>query len=142
MQRTGRERNHLIPFRREICFYSRLQDPLVEDFVPGFGVRFLHFAAYLLHAVGSHEVRVTFVGLVYVDFLELALRVVTSAEVLHLTEDFDHGCKAEDGCFFGIEVYEAFTEAGSVGQVVVSGIEVFFMTGGAILSRCVWLAGV
>lgn len=90
--RTSRERNHLIPFRCEICLYPWLQDLLVEDLVPSFRVRFLHFAAYMFHTAGGHEVRVAFVGLVDVDLLELALRVVASAEILHLRQDFDHGC--------------------------------------------------
>ena len=140
--RTSWERNHLVPFWGEVRLCPRLQDPLVEYFVPSFRVRFLHLAAYLFHAVGSHEVRVAFVGLVNVDLLELALRVVASAEILHLREDFDHGCEAEDGCLFGVEIYEAFAEARPVGQIVASGVEVFFVTGGAILRRCVWLVSV
>ena len=40
---------------------------------------------------------------------------MASAKILHLCEDFDHGCEAEDGYLFGVEVYEAFAEAGTVG---------------------------
>lgn len=131
--RTGRERNHLVPFGRKIRLCPRFQDPLVENLVPGFGVRFFHLATYLLHAVRRHEVGVAFVRLVDVDLLELALRVVASAEVLHLREDLDHGCQAEDGGLFSIEVHEALAEAGTVGQVVVGGVEVFFVAGSAVL---------
>ena len=89
---TSRERNHLIPLGREIRLSSRLQDPFVKNFVPGFAVRFLHLAAYLFHAVRGHEVCVSFVGLIDVDLFEPALSIMASAEVFHLGEDFDHSC--------------------------------------------------
>ena len=130
---TGRERNHLIPFRREIRLSPWLQDPLVEDFIPSFAVRFLDCTANLLDAVRGHEIRIAFVGLIDVDLFELALGVVASAEILHLREDFDHGCETEDGCLFGVEVYETFAEARTVGQIVGGSVEIFFVTGGAIL---------
>ena len=58
---------------------------------------------------------------------------MASAEILHLREDFDHGCETEYGCLFGVEVYEAFAEARTVGQIVIGSVEIFFVTGGTIL---------
>ena len=111
---TGRERNHLIPLGREIRLGSRFQDPFVKNFVPGFAVCFFHLAAYLFHAVRGHKVGVSFVRLIDVDLFELALSVMASAEILHLSEDFDHGCEAKDGCLFGVEIHKAFAQVGSV----------------------------
>ena len=104
---TGRERNHLIPLGGKVRLRSRLQDSFIEHFIPGFGICFFHLAAYLFHAGRGHEVGVSFEGLIDVDLFELALSVVASAEILHLREDFDHGCEAEDGCLFGVEIHKA-----------------------------------
>ena len=73
--------------------------------------------------------------MVNINLLELALGIVATAETLCLRGDLDHGCEAEDRCLFGIEVYEVFAEAGTVGQIVVGGFEIFFMTRGTILPR-------
>ena len=56
-----------------------------------------------------------------------------AAEVRHLREHFDHGCQADDGGLFGVEVYEAGAEARTVGQVAVRLGKVFLMAGGAVL---------
>lgn len=93
----------------------RLQDPLPEYLVSVFAFRFLNLAAYHLQAVRRHEVCVAFAYLVDADHLEPALRVVASAEMLHLREDFDHGCETENGCLFGVGVDETLAEAATVG---------------------------
>ena len=119
MARTRGERDHLVPFGREVRFRPRLQNPLVEHLAPnsfvGVAVRVLHIAADPLHAARRHEVGVAFVRLVDVDLLEPALRVVGPPQVLHLCQDFDHGGQSEDGGLFGVEGDEALAQAGAVG---------------------------
>ena len=112
---TSRERNHLIPLRREIRLSSRLQDPFIENFIAGFAVCFFYLAAYLFHAVRGHKIGVSLVGLIDVDLFEPALSVMASTEILHLGKDLDHGCKAEDGCLFGVEIHEPFAQVRPVG---------------------------
>ena len=60
---------------------------------------------------------------------------MASAEIIHLRKDFGHGCEAGDGYLFGLEVYEAFAEAGITGWIVLGGVEIFLVTRGAILQR-------
>ena len=115
-KRTSRERNHLIPFGRKVRLRPRLQDPFIENPVAGLRVGLLlHRRTNLLHPVRSHEVGVPLEGLVDVDFLERALGVMASTEVLHLRQDFDHRRETEDGYFFGVEGDETLAETGAVG---------------------------
>ena len=135
-KRTSWERNHFIPLGRKVRLRPRLQDPFIENSFAALRVGcLLHRTADLLHPTRSHEIGISLVGLVDVDLLEPALGVVASTEVLHLRQNFDHRCEAEDGYFFGVEVDKTVAEAGAVGEVVFGICEILFVAGRAVLKK-------
>lgn len=64
-----------------------------------------------LHSQRGHEVRIALARRIQLDSLEIALRIVTTTEVLHLRRCLNHGCEAHDSDMFGVILGVSRSEA-------------------------------
>ena len=103
-----RKWNHLIPLCREISVRGRPQDFVAIDVLPAFLFGLVRDS---LHAHGRHKVAVALRGGVDLDLFEMALSVMATARIPHLSNCFDHSGDANRSEVLWIVVGELLGDA-------------------------------